>query len=197
MEKILIIIPCFQYPTPECMESIFSTISTHGERYDIRVRFVVGYAVDMARNQALQLFLQSDAEYLWFVDSDIVVQEDTLKRLIESGADVTTAVYYKKSVAERKAEIYKVEDDKLVNYSSEEMPEELFKVQACGFGCVLLKREVVEKVADQTDIPFDYHKENGLVVSEDIWFCMILMKLGIDIYCDPLASVYHVGKFLF
>ena len=89
------------------------------------------------------------------------------------------------------------ENKNFVCLNSDQIKPELFKIMSCGFGFVLLKRDVVRKVYEATNgFPFKYVTGNP-VISEDIFFCNELDKLGIEVWCEGNAKVGHIGKFTY
>lgn len=198
MKRIFIAVPVYQFPTPECMEGVINLVSVFRDKYDITVRLVSGYSADVARVRAAREFLEcSHAEYLLFLDSDVIINEGVLDKLVSSGREFVTAVYHKKSTAIAESEVYRIREGRFEAYPTAEVPRELFEATACGFGCVLIGRELVRRVWEATDgVPFRFIQGNPYV-SEDIYFCDEAAKLGAKLYCDGTAVCGHVGKFLF
>lgn len=189
--------PVYQYPAPEAVEALFNVTSILKNKYDFRVRMISGYSVDTARTEAVKAFLASDCDALLFVDADIVVTESALEQLLQSDKDAVTALYFKKSTAIREAVAFKVDGGKFAPVDTEGLTEDPVKIDACGFGCVLLSRDVVRKVFERTGgAPFRFLQQ-PVFVSEDIYFCNEMMKTGTDLWLMPGARVPHVGKFLY
>jgi hypothetical protein len=65
-------------------------------------------------------------------------------------------------------------------------------------GCVLVKREVYEKVP-QPHYLQEYVPHLNLEIGEDIFFCQQAAKAGYEIWCDQELSkeVSHIGIFHF
>ena len=197
MKRILIVIPVYQYPTPECVESVINLISIYRETYDITIKLISGYAADVARTNAFNLFLQTDNDYLLFLDSDIIINEFAFDKLIKADKDIITGIYNKKTFLVQQSEVYKIVDNKFTPYNTNEIPQELFKIIACGFGCVLLKRNLVKQMMEVSKgVPFKFIQGNPYV-SEDIYFCNLLSKHNIELWADGTAKVGHVGKNIF
>lgn len=197
MERIFIAVPVYQRPEPEMIEALFNVTSVLKNKYDFRIRLVSGYSVDTARTECVKAFLQTDCDRLLFLDADIIVTEQALMKLLGSGKEAVTAVYMKKSAVVREPVIFKVEEKNFRSYRPDEIGDDAFKIDACGFGCILLEREAVRKVFEQTKgEPFRFLQQ-PIFVSEDIYFCNELQKAGIGLWCVGSAMVGHVGKFLY
>ena len=72
-----------------------------------------------------------------------------------------------------------------------EYPDEAFKVAGCGFGCVLMKAQILRDVMitnkGQCFIPDPR-------LGEDVAFCKRATDCGYEIWCEPTARVGHVGS---
>ena len=68
-------------------------------------------------------------------------------------------------------------------------PNELFKLEGIGFGCVLMKTDVLYDMASVYGTWFSPLANYG----EDLSFCLRAKQLGYDIYCDPNVKCGHVG----
>lgn len=198
MKRIFIAIPVYQYPTPECMESVINLVGIFRDKYDLTVRLVSGYTAEVARTKSVEAFLATQCDYLLFVDSDVVISETVVDKLIEADKEAVTAIYHKKSLTVQQSEVYRIADEKRFEaYPTAEVPQTLFEITACGFGCILLRRDAVRKVVEATKgVPFRF-VQGEVYISEDIFFCNELSKLGIKIWADGSAVCGHVGKFLF
>ncbi len=197
MTRIFIAMPVYQYPEPETLEALFNVTSILKNKYDFRLCLVSGYSVDTARTEAVKRFLATDCNTLLFVDGDIVVTEQAIEALIQSGKEAVTALYFKKSATVREAVAFKVEENVFKSVDVDSLPDGPAKIDACGFGCVLLERDAVRKVFERTGgVPFRFMQQQ-IFVSEDIYFCNELMKAGIDLWLIREARVPHVGKFIY
>lgn len=198
MKRIFIAIPVYQFPTPECVESVINLVSVFRNKYDITVRLISGYSADVARTNAAREFLTaSQAEYMLFLDSDVIINEGVFDKLVEADKDFITAIYHKKTHLVSESEVYRIKDGKFLAYPTTEVPQGLFNPIACGFGCVLISRELMRKVWESTKgIPFKF-VQGTPYISEDIYFCNEVSKLGVELFCDGTAVCGHVGKFLY
>ena len=206
MEKILVAIPCNNHVELDCINSIIKTINKLKNYYNINVQFYSGYSCEMARNNAIADIVGTDYDYLFFVDSDIKLEFNTLENLLSSfkqiekleekhNCGIITGIYFKKQLEPKIAEICRIEGDETIFYQEDEIPKDtIFQIDGCGFGCVLIKRSVCEHLAKETNcMPFVYQFKPE-IISEDLWFCNLAIKYGYEIMCNSETKVGHIGK---
>lgn len=117
--------------------------------------------VERARNILVARFLKSDATHLLFIDADIGFRPEAVFRLLDSGKDVVTAVYPKKSQdwAQVKAKlargdqepVYQMGLDFNINIATDKEavePDGFVRVLDSATGFMLIKREVLERMAE-------------------------------------------------
>jgi 2-polyprenyl-3-methyl-5-hydroxy-6-metoxy-1,4-benzoquinol methylase len=144
-----------------------------------------------ARNNIAKRFLDSEAEYLLWIDSDTLWKPQDIALLMETldnGADVATGIQF--SCSEHNMPLIRYIDAKKgVTYPVIDIPTDgkPFEIGACGFGFVLMKREVVEKVKHPR---FEF--KSGF--SEDIYFCLMALQQGFKIMADPRVMVGHINQ---
>lgn len=167
-------------------------------------------AIGRKRNyQAWKFLSKTDAEYLFFIDSDIVFEAAQFDRIVAHGLPVVGGVYFKKS--------HKL-DPCIESLPGElENPEtHLMKVKSTGTGFLCIRRDVFEAVrammleADPDNFcyegdpdpetrwdffPFGSRKRSYR--SEDWYFCDLARRAGFDVHVDCSVQLGHVGKTIF
>jgi hypothetical protein len=124
-----------------------------------------------ARKDILEEFLKKDYTHLFWADSDIVLPKDALKKLLDKDKDIISGVYLSPFKYPNLPPIvhpvaYKLthkEDLRLPLQSPEIKKGEIMEVHSVGFGCCLIKKEVLEKIKLRR-IP-------NTSSTEDILFC--------------------------
>lgn len=161
-------------------------------KYKMAMETVSGPYIDSNRNRMAEDFLKSDCEWLYFWDTDVVIEdEDFLLKLIETSqklnAPVVGAPYMLKG-RDHKYVVVRQEDGILINYKEGELIEPLI-VQGIGCGSMLIHRSVIEELKSPyfEIIP----KAGGLEAPEDYVFCDKVIKLGYQVACDPRVGTYH------
>jgi len=135
------------------------------------------------RNAILQAFLASDCQYLFSVDSDILVPSQVLMNLMISDCQVVSALV---------CNGHQLGDQRIYNILQRvgdhyefirEFPRDrLFPVDCTG-AAYLIRRDVVEEYG------VVYSAEKG---GEDIGFCERAALQGIKLYCDGRLECQHV-----
>lgn len=137
------------------------------------------------RNVCVEVAQQHKADYLFFVDSDIVVMPDTLNRLLAHDKDVVGGTYIKR------APPHNILGSRL-DSSAETPATGLVRMAEMPTGCLLIKT----KVFDLIDKPYFRHEVSGeSMVGEDILFCRTIVERGAEIWCDMdvSAQLRHLG----
>lgn len=162
---------------------------------------------EFARNVGIKEFLNTPEmqkhSHIFFLDADTEpLNERAIERLLSLDKDVVCGVTPVKIGTDDTFEVgwnvQKCNDDgKHENYGIDELPGELFKIDRVGGTTLLIKRRVLEKLAE-TDEPFQkcvYRKDyTNVKLSEDYFFSERITKAGFSIWCDPLTQCHHYHK---
>jgi hypothetical protein len=66
------------------VQSVCSLINNKDKPYDVTVFFRKGSLVNRCRNELLAYFMQTDCDYIFFIDSDIVHFEEAFYKIVDS-----------------------------------------------------------------------------------------------------------------
>lgn len=196
MRKILIAVPCMDQLPAQFAHSL-ATLTSYGiEDTQISIWFNLGSLIYTSRDQIAKKALLDEADLVMWFDSDMVFNPDTLKKMLEhidNGADFVTGIYYRRAapfspVAFKTMELN--EDGTAFTWDEfDQIPDGLFEVGACGFGCVLMKSEIFVAVFSKFGQMFTPIANCG----EDIAFCWRARQCGYKILADPSIGLGHVG----
>jgi len=196
MRKILIAVPCMDQLPAQFAQSLAWLTSYGVDDAKISICFNVGSLIYSSRDQLAKRALLDEADLVMWFDSDMTFNPDTLKRmlkLIDEGHDMVTGIYYRRTppfsaVAFKTMELN--EEGTGFDWTEfDEIPEGLFEVGACGFGCVLMKTEIFVAVFSKFGQMFTPIANCG----EDIAFCWRARQCGYKIIADPSIGLGHVG----
>jgi len=123
-----------------------------------------------------------------FIDSDILPRRNTLDRLLGLKKDIVTGVY--PMTAKNNVTWNVSREDNFEPVKIGELPDNPFKIKSCGFGIILIKFDVFEKL----EWPYwkNIFKPDRIEKSEDIYFCEKVRRAGFDIWCDPKVKCNHI-----
>lgn len=194
-KKILIALPTAKYIETETFKSIYRLDVPPG--CDTHLECFYGYRIDQVRNLICHYAVTNKFDYVLFVDSDIILPEDTLKKLIQIDQDVVTGVYIQRKPGAKIPEIY-VDDGYggMKNIDPANLGSIDQECAGCGFGCCLVKVATIKKI----DYPqFSYHHAIRIedTISEDVDFCIKARRAGAKIYYDPTLRCDHIGSTIF
>ena len=190
--RILIAVPCMdQVPAPFCQ-----SLAMLRKVGDCVLSMQMGSLIYTSRNTLATRAIQTEADYVLWLDSDMVFEPDLLERLMktltENDLDIVTGLYFRR-VPPYSPVLFKdltLIRDTFFEWSEfKEVPSDLFEVAGCGFGCVLMK----------TDAFFDVQSKFGNMFApigntgEDLAFCWRARECGYKVWCDPTIICGHVG----
>ena len=160
----------------------------------VTFQYFYGYNVDQVRNLIADWVVKG-YDYLFSVDSDISFPPDTLKRLLNHDVDVVSGLYIQRKPGEHTLEIYET----TATGGTANIPYDrlrgrgLVEIAGCGFGCVLVKAEVMQTIGYPQ---FKYHSaiDHRDTVSEDTDFCTKARANGFHIWADTEILCDHTGS---
>jgi FkbM family methyltransferase len=192
-KKILIAIPTNKNIETDTFKSIYDLEIPDG--YVTEFQYFFGYQVDQIRNLMAEWGKHYD--YMLCVDSDIVLPKDTLVKMLKANVDIISGVYIQRKPNETIVELYKSTSgggcDNITLQELHSCNGSVVEVEACGFGCVLVKGEVFRKM----EYPHFVYKTALTMrdtVSEDVYFCLKAKKTGFRIYADTSILCEHIGS---
>lgn len=155
--------------------------------------FIVRASCHDARNMLAQEAIESGADRVLWIDSDMVFTDDLLTRLnddLDAGWDVVCGIFFKRELPVTPV-IYKsidAETGKAVPYDDYQQ-DALFRISGCGFGAVMTTTKLLDDVRVSWGTMFDPLPR----LSEDLSFCWRADKVGARMACDSRIKVGHVG----
>ena len=193
--KILIAVPCMdQLPAP-----FAQSLAMLRKVGDCVLAMQMGSLIYTSRNNLAQQAIQMEADYVFWLDSDMVFEPDILERMMKTmqeheEIDILTGLYFRRVRPYTPVLFDKLDIRGNICSWSEfhDIPEGLFEVGGCGFGCVLMKTDVFFDVQAKHGNCFAPIANNG----EDIAFCWRARDCGHHIYCDPTAICGHIGHII-
>ncbi len=156
-----------------------------------------------SRNVLREYVLKNDYDYFLSLEQDVIPPRTVVQRLLRHQKKVVSGIYFKIYTmtipAHKKDKIVMLEKKVLTplvfRFSNDPNKmhvcndkdvegEKLLKIRACGLGCVLIHRDVLEKVKFRT--------EEGSESFDDLIFCTDVYENGFDIYADTSVKCRHM-----
>lgn len=194
-KKILIAIPTARNIEAETFKSIYDLEIPDG--YEATFQYFFGYQVDQVRN-LISDWVVRGFDYLFAVDSDIAFAPDTLKKLLAHDRDIVSGLYIQRKPGQHILEVYEPNDrGGCSNIPYDKIRDQgLVEIVGCGFGCVLVKSEVMRKIGYPQ---FEYHSaiDHAHTISEDVDFCRKARAHGFGIWADTSILCRHIGQTVF
>lgn len=196
-KRVLIGIPTAKNIEPTTFKAIYDLILPNDVEADFQ--FFYGYNVDQVRNLIADWIVKGTYDYLFSVDYDISFPPDTLAKLLSYNKDIVSGIYRQRFFEHQTLELFEANDRGGYTHMSYEKirgKKDLVQVGACGFGCVLIKKQVMVDIGYPQ---FQYtsaidHKDT---FSEDLDFCRKAAAKGYSIWADPTILCDHTGSHVF
>lgn len=198
----------------DCLLRTF--LHTMNNNITVTITYAEGTLVSAVRSVLVKRFLESDFEYLFFIDSDMIFEQDIIIRLLGLNKDIACGIAKVRGGKSFNVYHYVPEQEKYAPIGQINKPM-VIKADATGCSCVLIKRCVFEdvlakkqklsekfnKMKDETTDEFEkvvlnnYGKEKAAFnaigeKSEDILFYELARACGYDIYCDLGLVCGHI-----
>lgn len=189
MKTILIAVPTDKYIEPETFKSIYDLEVPPG--HNLTFQPFISDQVDQIRN--LIAHWAQHYDYLFSVDSDISFKPDTLKKLLAHDKDVVSGLYIQRKPGQHILELY----NNGINISYNSIKGKgLIEVDGCGFGCVLVKSQVIRDIG-YPQFVYKSAIDHANTVSEDTYFCLRAKEKGYKIFADTSIHCGHHGSSVF
>lgn len=144
-----------------------------------------GYNTSENRNWIAAKAVNSGCDYLFFIDDDMILPEDTLEELLDADKDIIGGVYLTK---------YEVQDPVLELLPGTEPSDDIFQVAAIGTGAMLIRRDVFKKLP-QPWFKYEWYDNGSIKRSHDWIFCEDARKAGFEVWADPRHKIGHIGQY--
>lgn len=189
IKTILIAIPTDKYIKPETFKSIYDLDVPIG--YKIEFQYFYGYRIDQVRNLIADWGKKYD--YLFAVDSDIILPKDSLYKLLTANKDIISGLYIQRIEDTHNLELYG-EAGRIKYLDIKESG--IIEVEGCGFGCVLINSRVLKRM-EYPHFLYTHAIDHEETFSEDYYFCSKAKLLGFKIFADTSILCKHIGEINF
>ena len=187
--KLLIAVPTYDYihyKFVECLTTFLRRLDSDGVDYELALQG--GTLVYVGRDKLAKRAIDGGFTHTLWIDSDMIFTEDLLDDLVFCGKPFVSGIAHSRRsphVSCLFEQIWPMVD----RWEGHEYPSSAFKVGGCGFGCVLLRTDVIRAVWTANGTAFFPMRELG----EDLAFCKRATDLGFEIWAEPSVWLGHIG----
>src|SRR5215471_230528 len=147
------------------------------------------------RNLIIDTAIDQNCTHILFIDDDMAYKPDSLYKLLEHDVDVVSGLYLSRSYPHAPV-IFDLANDEgaaFPMYLIGDEDERLKKIEAAGFGFLLVKTEIFKKL----EKPYVRLGElNSEEWCDDIGFFNRVRKAGIESFVDMECLIGHMGTFI-
>ena len=186
-----------------CMESIptatVASLTSMKRVGAFRHSFLANSLVYDARNMLAAEALDTKADRIFWLDSDMTFRPDVMERMaadLDAGLDFVAGIYFLRKTPTKPC-IYKsveiTEGEGHARIYIDYPRDKIFEIGGCGFGAVMMTRRLLKDVYDAYNRPFDPMPG---VLGEDLAFCWRAQQCGYRLWCDSRIKFGHVGVYI-
>lgn len=186
--RLLIGIPTLDYIHVEFMKCLMKLLmKLKDEHIDFDVDIQSGTLVYLARDRIAHKAINEKYTHVLWLDSDMIFSPDILDDLMFSGKEFVSGIYHARRKGYASCIFKSINLHQIERF--EEYPKDTFRIEGCGFGCVLVTVEMLKAVCLKYETCFLPLPGMG----EDIAFCKRAMDMGYTLWCEPGVVCGHIG----
>jgi hypothetical protein len=197
--SIMIAVPAMEMVNAEFAQHLAmaaANLVAHGIK--INCAFNIGSVITIARRNLVDIFMKSNFDYVWWVDSDMKFPIDAPLRLLARNKPIVGANYRRRRFPNPNFTGMVGSAGSFREFQTTDNSPAMETCDVLPHGLCLIKREVYEKVA-QPHYLQEYIPNLNLEIGEDIYFFQKCKQAGYEIWCDQELSkeIAHIGIFHF
>jgi hypothetical protein len=197
--SIMIAVPAMEMVNAEFAQHLaMAAANMVANGIKINCAFNIGSVITIARRNLTDIFLKSDFDYVWWVDSDMKFPIDAPLRLLKRQKAIVGANYRRRRFPNPNFTGMMGSNGQFTEFQTTDQSPPMELIDVLPHGCVLVHRSVYEKIP-QPHYLQEYIPELNLEIGEDIYFCQQAQKAGFEVWCDQELSreISHIGIFHF
>ena len=189
--KICLAIPCTGTVR---IETLLSVVGILGHTpHDFYVDYRTGCYIQENRTSMVKTAIREHCEKIFFLDADMVVEENVVNKLLEQNKPVIGAAYNMRGFPLVSNVKIADENGKITAFEAQDMPKVPFETYGVPTGCMLIDIPTVQKIP-QPWFDLTWKEDGFLDHGEDIYFCKKLRENGVPVWCDPTIQIGHIGN---
>jgi hypothetical protein len=163
-------------------------------------RIVLNKPIAEARNEIVQYALDQGANYIFWLDDDVIPPPDAFLKMYMSGKDIINGVYWSKSNPPMPLLFRNHLEGPYLDWHV----GDLIEIDAAGNGLTLVKTDVYRKIAEMDGVPgkwysteytsFKQATQSPSNNTEDLYFYWKAKKAGFKVWADTSIQAFHYEK---
>ncbi len=209
-KSIFIALPAYDFKVSLKLAVSLARFAQSAPQHGINIQIgsICGCSVvSRARNLLAQDMLESECDYLLFIDSDINFEPEDILRLMAWGTDPKKGIVaaVPRTRSETKTYIANLDYDENGELTMNGMG--LVRAERVATAFMLVRREVFETLADlhpdwqyydkrsdrMLTCMFDFELTEEGYIGEDFLFCDRARDAGFEVWVDPSITLGHMG----
>lgn len=186
--RLMIAVPTNDYVHVDFMKSLTGlTEELNRQRVNYGLEIHAGTLVYIARNRLAQKAVNEGYTHVLWLDSDMVFNKKTAEDLMDCGKEMVCGAFVSRRPPYGPCVYASIEKNKIEKVTDFGMSP--FRVDGCGFACVLTTTELLMAVMQKYGNcfnPTDYY-------GEDLAFCWRVKNIGREIWCEPTVKPGHIA----
>ena len=161
-------------------------------KFDVQIYMRASTIVDKARNDLVNMALNDNCDYVFFIDSDMIIPKGAVEALLDMNVDIASGIYFTKG--KPYLPVARVKEGDRHFYLEDFEFNDIIKVAGVGMGCCLIKTKIFK------DLKFPYfklewreHEGISYQIAEDLYFCEEAAKKGYVSYLNTGVMCGHFG----
>jgi hypothetical protein len=195
--SVMILVPAMEMVNAEFAQHLaMSCANMVANGIKINCAFNIGSVITIARRNLTEIFLQSDFDYAWWIDSDMKFPIDAPLRLLKRGVPLVGCNYRRRRFPNPGFTGMMGQPGNFRELVTDDNSPAIEDVDVLPHGCVMVHRSVYEKIP-QPHYLQEFVEELNLEIGEDIYFCRKARDAGFNVWCDHELSreISHIGIF--
>jgi predicted SAM-dependent methyltransferase len=161
-------------------------------------KIVLNKPIAEARNEIVEYALEQNANYIYWLDDDVIPPPETFLKLYMQQKDIINGVYWSKSNPPMPLLFRNHLEGPYLDWHI----GDLIEIDAAGNGLTLVKTDVYRKIQKELGGPW-YSTEYGSFVgvdkspsnnTEDLYFYWKARKVGYQVWADTSIQAWHYEK---
>ena len=186
--RLLIAVPTTDYIHADFVRSLVDLqAELNRKKINHKVEILSGTLVYIARNKLANKAINESFTHVLWLDSDMVFNNQVVEDLMFCGKEMVCGAFVSRRPPYGPCIYTSIKKNKIEKVK--EFGTKPFRVDGCGFACVLTSVELLQAVTQKygtTFQPTDYY-------GEDLAFCWRVGQIGREIWCEPTVRPGHIA----